>query len=58
MSVYALREVADVHGYEFIQEVWDNDNDIKEVMDECYEKSSDVLEEEDIQAILSYIGLE
>ncbi len=58
MSVYVLREVTDVYGYEFIQEVWDNDTDIEEVMDECYEKSKDVLEEEDIGAILTYIGLE
>lgn len=58
MSVYALRKVADEYGYEFIQEVWENDNNIKDVMDECYEKSLDVLEEEDIKAILTYIGLE
>ena len=57
MSVYALRQVADEYGYEFIQEVWEYDSDIKEVMDDCYEKSMDVLEDEEIEAILTYIGL-
>lgn len=57
MSVYALRLVADEYGYDFLQDVWDNENDIKEVMDECFDKSKDVLEEDDIDAILSYIGL-
>ena len=58
MSVYALRKVADEYGYEFLQEVWENDNNIKDVMDECYENALDVLEDEDIKAILTYIGLE
>jgi len=57
MSVYALRQVADEYGYEFIQEVWEYDSDIKDVMDDCYEKSMDVLEDEEIDAILTYIGL-
>ena len=57
MSVYALKEVASVYGYEFLQEVWDKDNDIKEVIEECYNKSVEVLEEDDIEAILTYIGL-
>ena len=52
MSVYALKEVASVYGYEFLQEVWDKDNDIKEVIEECYNKSVEVLEEDDIEAIL------
>ena len=33
------------------------DNDVKDVMDECYEKSQEVLEEDDVEAILTYIGL-
>lgn len=57
MSVYALRQVADEYGYEFIQEAWEHEGDIKEVMDDCYDKSMDVLEDEDIDAILTYIGL-
>lgn len=57
MSVYALKEVAKVYGYDFIQEVWGNDTNIKEVMDDCYEKSKEVLEKDDMEAILNYIGL-
>ena len=57
MSVYALRRVANEYGYEFLQDVWDFETDIEEVMDECYEKSIDILEEDDIKAILTYVGL-
>ena len=58
MSVYALRRVADEHGYDFLQNIWEHDNNIKDVMDDCYEKSIEVLEEDDIKAILTYTGLE
>ena len=58
MSVYALRIVAEKYGYDFLQNIWGYDNNIKEVMDDCYEKSIEVLEEDDIKAILNYIGFE
>lgn len=58
MSVYALRQVADEYGYDFLQEIWEHDGDIKEVMDDCFDKSQEVLEDDDINAILTYIGLE
>lgn len=57
ISVYVLRRVADEYGYEFIQKVWNHEDDIKEVMDDCYDKSIDILENEDIKSILKYIGL-
>ena len=58
MSVYALQRVAEEYGYDFLQNIWEYDNNIKDVMDDCYEKSIEVLEEDDIKAILTYTGLE
>ncbi|MBE6506289.1 MAG: DUF1232 domain-containing protein [Methanobrevibacter millerae] len=58
LSVYALKIVAEEYGYDFIQEIWDKPIDIKNVMDDCYEKALEVLKEEEINAILTYVGLE
>lgn len=58
LSVYALRIVAEEYGYDLIQEIWDKPIDIKNVMDDCYEKALEVLKEEEINAILTYVGLE
>ena len=58
ISVYVLKKIAEKYSYDLLQEVWENDSDIKSVIDECYEKSFDVLEDEQIEAILFYVGLE
>lgn len=56
ISVYVLRKVADKFGYYFLQDIWDFDNDIKEVMDECYDKSLELLEDK-VLDVLNYVGL-
>ena len=43
ISVYALKKVADELGYELLQYYWEFDTDVKEVMDDCYEKSVELL---------------
>lgn len=58
ISVYVLKKIAEKYSYDLLQEVWENDNDVKTVIDDCYEKSFDVLEDEQIEAILYYVGLE
>ena len=58
ISVYVLKKIAEKYSYDLLQEVWENDNDVKTVIDDCYEKSFDVLEDEQIEAILFYVGLE
>lgn len=59
MSVHVLKQVADEYGYDFIQAVWGNPEiNIKDVMDECYERSLELLEDDDVKAILNYVGLE
>lgn len=58
LSVYVLRIVAEEYGYDFIQKIWDKPQDIKNVMDDCESKSLEVLKDNQINAILSYVGLE
>ena len=57
LSVLVLRNVAEKYGYDFIQKIWDKPQDIKNVMDDCESKALEVLKEEEITAILTYVGL-
>lgn len=57
ISVYVLNNLAEKYGYELLQKVWQKPGNIKEVMDDCYEKSFEALEDEQVDAILTYVGL-
>lgn len=56
ISVYSLKKVADELGYELLQYYWEFDTDVKEVMDDCYEKSVELLGDK-VYPVLSYVGL-
>ena len=56
VSVYVLRKVAKEFGYDFLQNLWKHETDIKEVMDDCYDNSLELLEDK-VHAVLSYVGL-
>ena len=56
VAVYVLRKVAKEFDYEFLQEIWNHDSNVKEVMDDCYSNSLDLLEDK-VHPILSYVGL-
>ena len=56
VSVYVLRKVAKEFGYDFLQNFWNHDTNVKEVMDDCYDNSLDLLEDK-VHAVLSYVGL-
>ena len=55
LSSYVLKMVADVHGYEIIENI--SSPEIKDVIDECESKSLEILNDEEIKSILAYIGL-
>ena len=57
LTVYVLRQIADEYGYPFIQRLWDRSEDVHSVMDECYGKSVEFLDEDLIDTILKYSGL-
>ena len=56
VAVYVLRKVAKEFGYEFLQNLWKHETDVKEVMDDCYDNSLELLEDK-VHAVLSYVGL-
>ena len=56
VSVYVLRKVAKEFGYDFLQNLWKHETDVKEVMDDCYDNSLELLEDK-VHAVLSYVGL-
>lgn len=56
VSVYVLRKVAKILGYDFLQNLWKHETDVKEVMDDCYDNSLELLEDK-VHAVLSYVGL-
>ena len=56
LSVFILKLVADECGYDLLQEVWDKPEDIKTVLDECETKALEILKDEDIKAVLTYVG--
>ena len=56
VSVYVLRKVAKEFGYEFLQDLWKHETDVKEVMDDCYDNSLELLEDK-VYPILVYVGL-
>ena len=56
ISVYILRKVADEFGYDYLQNLWKHDSNVKEIMDDCYDNSLELLEDK-VHAVLSYVGL-
>ena len=55
LASYVLKHVADIHGYEFLQE---NSNfEVEAIVNECENKSLEMLNEDEIKSIISYIGL-
>lgn len=43
-------------GYDFLDEIWEGEEELEEVVEECYNKSTELLEDK-IEEILSYVGL-
>ncbi len=56
VSVYVLKKIADDYGYDFLQNFWKQNSDVKEVIDDCYIHSLELLEDK-VYPILSYCGL-
>lgn len=56
ISVFVLRKVADEFGYEFLQHLWKQDSNVKEIIDDCYNNSLELLEDK-VYPILVYVGL-
>ncbi|MGC9517490.1 MAG: YkvA family protein [Methanomicrobiales archaeon] len=56
VCIYVLKEIEEVMGYQFLEDLWECESDLKEVVDVCYEKCKNVVEDK-IDYILKYVGL-
>lgn len=55
LASYVLKMVADKHGYDFLQE---NSNfEVEPIVKECEMKSLEILNNDEVENIISYIGL-
>ncbi len=57
LCVFVLNKLAKEYGYDMLQDSWDTDDNIKDILDECYDKSSSLLENNQKEEILKYVGL-
>ena len=55
LSCYVLDMVADKYGYDFLQE--NASFEVEPIVKECESKSLEILNDEEIKSIISYIGL-
>ena len=56
LSSYVLKMVAEFHGYEFLENVSATEN-LPEIISECESKALEILSDDEIKKIISYIGL-
>ena len=56
ISVYVIKNVASLLGHEFLEKYWKGKEPLESVIDECYDRSVEVLEAK-TDEILRYVGL-
>lgn len=56
ISVFVLRKVAHELGYEFLQKLWEDDEDIENIIEICFNETVEVLDDK-VEDILTYVGL-
>jgi uncharacterized membrane protein YkvA (DUF1232 family) len=56
VCAYVLKEIINEMDYEFLEELWESEEDLQYVLDESYTKSKEVVDDK-IDVILKYIGL-
>ena len=57
ISVYVLGKVANTLGYDFLQHIWDGDDDVESIIKLCYRESVKRLNNNQIEEILKYVGI-
>ena len=56
ICLYVLRDIERELGYKFLEDLWENERNLNEVMDECYSKSKAIVDDK-IDYMLEYVGL-
>lgn len=57
ISVLVLKNIENDLGMGYLESLWKGDNDLSDVLEECYENSIDILGEE-VYKIIKYVGLD
>ncbi len=57
LTTYVLRDIADRLGYDFLQNFWKRNDDVESVISRCYQKTLNLLDDEEVESILEYSGL-
>jgi uncharacterized membrane protein YkvA (DUF1232 family) len=57
LCVYVLKEIEEQIGYNFLDREWEGDEELKDVLNICYENSKNILGNK-IDEILRYVGFE
>ncbi|GAA5819227.1 MAG: DUF1232 domain-containing protein [Methanobrevibacter sp. CfCl-M3] len=57
LTCYVLKKIAKEYDDEILKKYWFFDEDLIDIMDECFNKSKEILEEDQFEKILKYVGL-
>jgi uncharacterized membrane protein YkvA (DUF1232 family) len=57
ITVYIIKQIGSEFGFNFLERHWEGEGKLELVVEECYEKSLEVLEDQ-TKIILEYVGLE
>ncbi|MEN6554082.1 MAG: YkvA family protein [Methanobacterium sp.] len=56
VCAYVIKDIENELGYSYLNELWEGEEELEDVIEECYKQSKDILEEK-TKDILGYVGL-
>ncbi len=56
VCAYVIKDIAGELGYDYLENVWEGDESLEIVVNECYNKSEEILEDK-VKEVLGYVGL-
>ena len=56
LCAYVIKDISGSLSYEFLEKLWQGDEELEEVVNECYFKSKEILGEK-TDDVLAYVGL-
>lgn len=56
ITSYVIKNLAETYDYSYLEKYWEGSKDLEKVVEECYDKSSEILEEK-VDEVLQFVGL-
>jgi len=56
ITAHVIKVLADIYGYPYLERLWKGEGELKSVVEECYEKSSEILQEK-TKEVFDFVGL-